>query len=383
MRFAIAGATIFDGSRMLEGHAVIVDGASVAGVLPAADIPRGVPVRRVEGLLAPGFIDIQVNGGSGVLFNDAPTVEAIRTIGAAHRRFGTTGFLPTLISDTREKMAEAVEAVRQGLEQGVPGLLGIHLEGPFLNPEKKGAHHARYMRPIESEDIRIITSLGAGRTLVTLAPEMVPLDLISRLAEAGVIVSAGHTAASYETLREATKLGLRGYTHLFNAMPPLMSRAPGPVGAALSNSAAYCSVIVDFQHVSAPALQVALQARALATTVLITDAMAVAGTDLKSFALQGRTIYRRDGKLVLEDGTLAGSDLDMAMAVKNCIEGLSLSDTTAIAMATLNPAAFLRLDHEIGRIMPGHCANFVLLDEGYRVVATWIDGSESEAAGGN
>ena len=188
-------------------------------------------------MLAPGFIDVQVNGGGGVLFNDMRNVEAIRAIGAAHRRFGTTGFLPTFMSDTRERMAEAVDAVRDGLALGIPGLLGIHLEGPFLNPERKGVHDAKYMRPVEEEDIRIMTSLGAGRTLVTLAPDMVPGEVISRLVEAGIIVSAGHTAADQETLAEARRRGLTGYTHLFNAMPPMAGRAPGPVGAALDDPA--------------------------------------------------------------------------------------------------------------------------------------------------
>ncbi len=204
---------------------------------------------------------MQVNGGGGVLFNDEPTVEGIRAIGAAHRRFGTTGFLPTLISDTRDKMRVAVGAVHDAMKAGVPGLLGVHLEGPFFNPARKGVHDPRFIRPIEDEDIREMNSLGTGRTLVTLAPEMVPTTAIGRLAEAGVIVSAGHTEASFEVLREARKNGLRGFTHLYNAMPPLQGRAPGPVGAALDNRDAFASAIVDMHHVSAPSLRVALQAK--------------------------------------------------------------------------------------------------------------------------
>jgi N-acetylglucosamine-6-phosphate deacetylase len=306
-------------------------------------------------------------------------VDGIRAIGAAHRRFGTTGFLPTLITDTREKMIGAVEAVRAGIEAGLPGLLGIHLEGPFLNPARKGVHDAKFMRPIEDEDIRILTSLGVGRTLVTFAPEMVPMNVIARLTEAGVIVSAGHTRADYATLMQARGYGLRGYTHLFNAMPPLQSREPGPVGAALDDPLAYSGLIVDLHHVAPPVLRVALRARGGERMFLVTDAMPTVGTDSSEFELQGRTIFRRDGRLTAEDGTLAGSDLDMAAAVRNAIAHLGVGLEDALRMASLVPAAFLRLDDELGRIKPGYRASMVLLDEQIRVRHTWIEGMEAEA----
>jgi N-acetylglucosamine-6-phosphate deacetylase len=297
MRFAITGARVFDGAHMLDGHTVLVEEGRIAGVVPAEAADRRTERQEVEGLLAPGFIDIQVNGGGGVLFNDQPTVEGIRAIGAAHRRYGTTGFLPTLITDRREQMAAAVEASRQALADGVPGVLGVHLEGPFLNPARKGVHDPAFMRPIEDGDFRIMTSLGAGRTLITMAPEMVGPDAVARLAEAGVIVSAGHSAADYETLQEARGRGLRGYTHLFNAMPPLQSREPGPVGAALDDPEAWCSLIVDMHHVGAPAMRIALAAKGTDRVVLITDAMSTVGSDAASFQLLGRTIFRENGRL--------------------------------------------------------------------------------------
>jgi N-acetylglucosamine-6-phosphate deacetylase len=372
MAFALVGARVFDGVRIREGCAVVVEGGRVRELCDADGTPAGVERRAIDGLLAPGFIDVQVNGGGGVLFNDAPDVAGIRAIGEAHRRFGTTGFLPTLISDTREKMAAAVEAVRHGLAAGVPGLLGIHLEGPFINPERKGAHDPDFIRPIEEEDIRIITSLGAGRTVVTLAPETAPMRAIARLAEAGVLVSAGHTAATYEILEGARRHGLRGYTHLFNAMPPLISREPGPVGAALAQDA-FFSLIVDFHHVSQPTLRAVSTKDRIPRTMLITDAMAVTGAALQSFALQGRTIHRRDGRLTTEDGTLAGSDLDMASAVRNMTRiGHGLEQ--ALEAASLSPARFLRLDKELGRILPGRRANLVLLGDDLSVRRTWIDG---------
>ncbi len=376
MAFAIVGAEIAQGKEFIEGHAVMVEGGRIEAICPGDRLPPDIQRRSVKGMLAPGFIDVQVNGGGGVLFNDMRNVDAIRAIGAAHRRFGTTGFLATFMSDTRERMAEAVGAVRDGLAAGVPGLLGIHLEGPFLNPERKGVHDARFMRPVEEEDIRIMTSLGAGRTLVTLAPDMVPGETISRLVGAGVIVSAGHTAADCETLAEARRRGLTGYTHLFNAMPPLAGRAPGPVGAALGDPQAWCGLIVDLHHVSAQSLRVAIAAHGVERMMLVTDAMPPTGTELLDFKLHGRTIFRRGGRLTTEDGTLAGSDLDMASAVRNCVARLSLGTPTALMMASLAPACFLRLNNELGRIAPGCRARFVLLDRTLNVCGTWIDGVE-------
>jgi N-acetylglucosamine-6-phosphate deacetylase len=376
MAVALVGARVFDGTQMRDGHAIVLDGGRIAAVPPAAEVDAGTEVRRIDGLLAPGFIDVQVNGGDGVLFNDQRSVEGIRTIGAAHRRFGTTGFLPTFITDTRAHMAEAVEAVRQGMAQGVPGLLGVHLEGPFLNPARKGVHDPSLMRPIEEEDIRIMTSLGAGRTLATLAPEMVAPQVIERLAKAGVIVSAGHTAADPATLEEATRRGLTGFTHLFNAMPPLAAREPGPIGAALTMAGAWASVIADLIHVAPTTLRVALAAKAADRIMLVTDAMPSVGTDVRSFDLQGRTILREGGRLTTAEGTLAGSDLDMAGAVRNMV-GLGVGLAQALRMASAVPAAFVGLDGELGHIAPGYRASLVLLDDALTVKGTWIDGAYS------
>jgi N-acetylglucosamine-6-phosphate deacetylase len=383
MRFAIAGARIFDGETMLDGHAVVIEAGRIAAVVSADQLGADLQIRHVDGLLAPGYIDVQVNGGGGVLFNDERSVEGIRAIGAAHRRFGTTGFLPTFVTDTRERMAEAVDAAREALQARVPGLLGIHLEGPFLNPERKGVHDAAYMRPIEEDDIRIMTSLGSGkgvgRTLVTLAPEMVPSWAISELVQAGVIVSAGHTKADPECLHEARRRGLSGYTHLFNAMPPLSSREPGPVGTALDERESFCGLIVDLHHVSALSLRVALAAKGADRMMLVTDAMPSVGSDLLTFDLLGRTIFRENGRLTTADGTLAGSDLDMATAVRNSVHFLKVDFPTALGMASLVPAKFLRLGDELGRIAPAYRANLVLLDDDLRVRRSWIDGAEEQA----
>jgi N-acetylglucosamine-6-phosphate deacetylase len=376
MRFALAGARVFDGVGMRDGLAVVIGGGTIEAIVPETEMATDVPVRRIAGLLAPGFIDVQVNGGGGVLFNDERSLKGIRAIGRAHRRFGTTGFLPTFVTDARERMPEAVEAAREALAAHVPGVLGIHLEGPFLNPARKGVHEPRFMRPVEPEDIRVMTSLGAGRTLVTLAPEMTGMAPIKALTDAGVIVSAGHTAADAAILDETRGMGLTGYTHLFNAMPPLAGREPGPVGAALAERDTWCSIIADIHHVSVAALKTAVAAKGVNHIMLISDAMPLVGADRDSFYLQGRSVIRRNGRLTTADGTLAGSDLDMASAVRNAVDHLGVRLEDALAMASRVPAAFLRLDSDFGRIAPGYRASMVLLDEALTVMRTWIDGEE-------
>jgi len=376
-RIALTGARIFDGAHIGDGKSALIENGRVADIVADRDVPADVERRELEGLIAPGFIDVQVNGGGGVLFNDARTVEGIAAIGAAHRRFGTTGFLPTLITDTPAAMVEAVAATKDALAAGVPGLLGIHLEGPFLNPERKGVHQSKFMRAVGEDDVAHMTSLRKGRTLVTLAPEMVSTQMIARLASAGVIVSAGHTRASYETVRAARGAGLTGFTHLFNAMPPLAGREPGPVGAALDDPDCWCGLIVDLVHVSAPSLRIAIAAKGWERMMLVTDAMPSVGSSLGSFVLHERTITRRDGKLTTEDGTIAGSDLDMASAVRNTVTALGLPLEAALHMASRAPAEFLGLDDELGRIAPGYRANLVLLDDGLKVRETWIDGISS------
>ena len=358
-----------------EGLAVRLRGNCIMGVGPVSELTPAARQRDLRGaLLLPGFIDIQVNGGAGVLFNDAPSVEAIARIGAAHRRFGTTGFLPTLISDDLATLETAIAATRQAMAEGVPGLLGIHIEGPFLSPRRKGIHQASKLRQIDEAAFELLTSLASGRTLVTLAPETTSVTMIERLARAGVIVSAGHSNATYATVREALDHGVTGFTHLFNAMSPLTSREPGVVGAALEDPASWCSLIVDGRHVDPVVLKIALRCKPLDRFILATDAMPCVGSSEKSFRLQGKLITVRDGACVDEDGTLAGSDLDMASAVRNAVSMLGLDLSDASRMASGAPAQFLGLGDLLGRIAPGYRANLVLMDDDLGVLDTWIGG---------
>lgn len=375
MTVALVNGRLLLGDSFAEGMAAVIDGGRIVAIVPEADLNGAAPRVDLEGRrLVPGFIDVQVNGGDGVLFNDAPTVETIARIGEAHRRFGTTGFLPTLISDDLDVVRRAVTAVDAAIEAGVPGVLGIHIEGPFLNVRRRGIHDAAKIRRLDDEGFDTLTGLRRGRTLVTLAPERTTADVIRRLVSSGIIVSAGHTNATYPVMRTALDAGLRGFTHLFNAMSPLTSREPGAVGAALEDAASWCGLIVDGRHVDPVVLRLALRCKPLDRLMLVTDAMPSVGLAEKRFDLQGQPIHVVDGVCVNEDGTLAGSDLDMASAVRNAVSMLGVSLAQAVAMASTHPAQFLGLGDRYGRIAAGFAADLVLLDEDGRVAQSWIAG---------
>lgn len=370
----INGRVLID-DAIVEGMAVVLDGPTIAAVVSVAELPAGIDRHDLKGgVLAPGFVDTQVNGGGGVLFNDAPTVEAIATIGAAHRRYGTTGFLPTLISDDLATVREGIRAVDAAIAAGVPGVLGIHIEGPFLNVDRKGIHDPSKIIRLDEDGYATVTGLSGGRTLVTLAPEQTSPEMIARLTDDGVIVTAGHTDATYDEMRTALDAGLSGVTHLFNAMSPLTSREPGVVGAALNDPGCWCALIVDGRHVHPATMQLALKVKASDRLMLVTDAMPSVGQTEKSFVLQDHRIRVVDGVCVNEDGTLAGSDLDMAQAVRNAQTMIGVSQAEALNLAGRNPARFLGLDTIIGRIASGWRADLVWLDEGGTVAGTWING---------
>ena len=377
---ALTGARLFTGEAMLDGFALIIEGERIADLVPDDRIPQGAePIRCPQGsTLAPGFIDAQANGAGGVLFNDEPTEGAVLAIAKALRRSGGTGLLPTLITDDRAKMAKAAEAVIAASRIPGSGILGIHFEGPFISPNRPGVHNPQYIRPLDEEDIAFLTGLPErmpqGRVLLTIAPEEVEDSVIARLAEAGIVISAGHTVASFERTRDAVGHGLRGFTHLFNAMPPINSRQPAVTTAALAGRETWCGIIVDGIHVHPAVLKMALAAKGADRFFLVTDAMPPVGTDATSFELYGQRILRRDGRLVTEDGTLAGADIDMASAVRNCVHMLGLPLEEALAMASLHPAEFLRLDDRFGRLAQGYRADLVLLGQDLEVLKTWIGG---------
>ena len=359
---------------VLAGHALLVRDGLIEAIVPQGEVPGDALMEALAGgLLAPGFIDTQVNGGGGVLFNASPTVRGIAAIGRAHRAFGTTGFLPTLISDGLDVVDRGMRAVERAMDENVPGVLGIHLEGPYLAPARRGVHDASKFRVLEEDGLALLTSLRRGVTVVTVAPEAASPAMIRRLAQAGVIVSLGHTDADYSAAREAFAAGAVGVTHLFNAMSPLASRAPGVVGAALE-SEAWCGIIVDGHHVDPAVLRLALRTRKVEKFVLVTDAMPSVGAASKDFELQGKQISVRDGVCVDPSGILAGSDLDMAGAVGNAMAMLGVSVSKAVMLASGAPAAFLGVSAERGSLAPGLAADLVLLDDEARVQKTWIGG---------
>ncbi|MEQ1687704.1 MAG: N-acetylglucosamine-6-phosphate deacetylase [Sphingopyxis sp.] len=373
-RFALIGARILSRGGWLDDHAVIVAGEMIEGVVPAAALDPGIDIQQLGGgALVPGFIDTQVNGGGGVLFNDAPTVDGIAAIAAAHRSFGTTAMLPTLISDDLSVVEQAIAAVDEAIASGVPGVIGIHIEGPFLNAAKRGIHDATKFRVLDADAVALLSSLKHGKTLVTLAPECAPSGMIAALVERGVIVAAGHTLASYDDMRCAIAEGLSGVTHLFNAMTQMEGRAPGVVGAALEGDL-FCGIIADGHHVHAAALRAAIRALGPERLMLITDAMPCVGTAMTSFRLGGEEIKLKDGALRDADGTLAGSNLDMGCAVRNAISMMTFNAQCAHIMASATPAHFLGISDEYGDISSDYHANLAHIDNNGVVQATWISG---------
>ena len=321
---------------------------------------------------------MQVNGGGGIGFNETPTLRGALAIAAAHRRLGTTGVLPTVITDTPAEMRAAAEAAAAAAAIPGSGVLGVHLEGPFLSPERAGVHRQHFIRPPEEADIAWLCTLprpSGGRVLQTLAPEQVPPATISRLASAGIRVSGGHSAASLEETQAALRAGMSGFTHLFNAMPPLAGRAPGIAVAAMTDPASCCGIIVDGIHVHPAMLRLALAAKPAGGMLLVSDAMPPARTALSEFMLQGRRVLRRNARLETEDGVLAGADLDLCGAVAQAIALLGLAPEEALRMASLYPARFLGLDRQLGRLAPGYRADIVLLDDRLRAAGSWLAGS--------
>jgi N-acetylglucosamine-6-phosphate deacetylase len=375
IRYAIAADMVFDGSATHQNAAVVVAGTRIVSVLPQSNLPSGLEVQALAAgdWLAPGFIDVQVNGGGDVLFNDAPTPETITTLVAAHRRFGTTALLPTLITDSEEKMRAAHAAVEAmvGVE---PSVLGIHLEGPFLSLEKCGVHDAKFVRKPAPSDVDLLCRDRKGALLVTLAPERVPEGFIRRLAQSGARIALGHSMATYEETRAAMAEGLSGFTHLFNAMRPLASRDPGPIAAALESAQSWFSMIVDGFHVHPAMLRLAL--RGQSHPMLVTDAMPPVGGKQRSFSLYGQKIKTVGGRCLRSDGTLSGALLDMSAGVRNCVGLLQTSLEDALRFASRNPAEFLGLGHVLGKLARGNRADMVAFDpKALSVHATWVAGS--------
>ena len=368
---------LFDGEVFHQNMAVTMDEGKITAVTSAAEVVDADPsmLTHLAGTLVPGFVDVQVNGGGGALFNDQPSVECIETIGRAHARFGTTGFLPTLITDDVSVMAKAADAVADAIKHNKAGVLGVHFEGPHLSVPKKGVHPQQYIRKISDEELAIFSRQDLGIKVVTLAPENVSTQVIKSLVKAGVRVCLGHSNADYDTVVAALDAGASGFTHLFNAMSPLGSREPGMVGAALESETAWCGLIVDGHHVHSAAAKVAINAKPRGKMMLVTDAMPPVGmAQDASFELFGIKVVRQGDRLNATTGELAGCVLDMVGAVNNTVAMLGLSHDEALRMASMYPAQFLGLDKALGLVKPGFKADLVLLNNANQVSRTYIGG---------
>lgn len=370
----LSGARVFDGKSFREGVSVTIVNGRIAG-LGAAPADAGETIDLGGGLLAPGFVDLQVNGGGGVLFNSDTSEAAVGTIVAAHRRYGTTGILPTVISDSREVQRRAVQAVEAAMAGGNESVLGVHLEGPHLDAGKRGVHREEYFRPLDGAERNWLAALVQRMTvLVTLAPEHTPPDEINALAELGIRVSAGHTNAAYATVREAAESGLSGFTHLYNAMGGLGSREPGVVGAALDLDDCWCGIIVDGQHVSPAAVRLAYRAKPPGKLYLVSDAMATSGSSVTSFELYGETVAVVDGALRNREGRIAGSSITLADAVRIAHQDVGLPLDACLRMASLYPASYIGESQDRGRIRAGYRADLVHLDDDLTVRGAWVGG---------
>jgi N-acetylglucosamine-6-phosphate deacetylase len=357
---------------ILSGRALLSEKGRISALVAADSVPANAKLVDLNGgTLVPGFIDVQVNGGGGVLFNDTPTVEGLAAIARAHARFGTTALMPTVISTDLDGIANCIAAVDAAIVSGVPGIVGIHIEGPYLSPKRRGIHNPTEFPKFDAAALKVLSSLQHGKTMVTLAPDVTTPNDVRALVAAGVIVCIGHSDASYDQAKAALKAGARGFTHLYNAMSPLNHRAPGVVGAALDDQESWCGIIGDGHHVAPAALRIAYTARGADKLMLVTDAMPPLGGD-PTFVLQGRTIHTENGCCYGPDGTLAGGAIGFDTIVKNAVEFLGIDLPTASKLASANAAAFLGLEKEIGVITPGARADFVLLDEHLDLIRTFI-----------
>ena len=374
-----AARVLVEGGKCLDSlpeATVVVEEGRILGVEPGWVAGHGIDLPG-EAVLAPGLVDLQVNGGGGLLYNDSPNAATALAIARAHRGFGVTTILPTLITDTPARMREACATIGDAVAQDRGGVGGLHLEGPFLSPLRPGVHDPALIRPIEPGELALIAGLAARVPVVlTLAPECVADAELRALAGAGARLCAGHSAASFERAVAALALGVAGFTHWPNAMPPLAGREPGVMGAALASPQAWCGVIVDGVHVHPATLRLLLAARPAGSrgrVVLVSDSMPTAGTALDRFTLGGRTILRCGGRLVTGDGVLAGADLDLGQAVRNAVSLLGLDGAEALRMASAYPACAAGL-HDRGRLAPGLRADLVLLGAGLDPIGTWVGG---------
>ncbi|AUJ34473.1 TPA: N-acetylglucosamine-6-phosphate deacetylase [Vibrio vulnificus] len=372
--YALTNCKIYTGSDVLSEHALIIENDLIQSIVPAADLPSGIEVKDLAGAnVSPGFIDLQLNGCGGVMLNDEITAETMQIMHKANLKSGCTSFLPTLITSSDEDMRSAISAARDYHAQYQNQSLGLHLEGPYLNVMKKGIHSVDYIRPSDTSMVDFICENADVVAKVTLAPELNDPEHIEKLRNAGIVVSIGHTNATYAEARKGFEAGITFATHLFNAMTPMVGREPGVVGAIYDTPDVYAGIIADGFHVDYANIRIAHKIKG-EKLVLVTDATAPAGANMDYFIFVGKKVYYRDGKCVDENGTLGGSALTMIEAVQNTVEHVGIALDEALRMATLYPAKAIGVDAQLGRIKKGYIANLTVFDRDFNVKATVVNG---------
>ena len=380
MKRALLGSQIFCGERFYDHHALLIDGNSIIEIVDENNIPKAFnKIELNQGILAPGFIDLQVNGGGGILFNNRPTKESLNTIINAHQFFGTTSIMPTVISDSIKVLTKCTRAVAQEIKKN-SGLLGIHIEGPFFSLKYRGVHQKKYISKLSSEYLELFSNLKEYPVILTLAPECISLKDLNHLASLGIKIMAGHTDASYDELEQAAKNNLNGFTYLFNAMSQMSAREPGAVGAALDFDNLYASIIVDLHHVHHSLIELAYQKKPIGKLFFISDSMATINHGEPTFELYDEIVSEQNGRITNAEGKLAGSSITQIDAVKNACQQCNIQLDHALAMASRYPAEFLGVEHYLGSLKPGYRADLVHFDSNFEVNNVWASGEQIKQA---
>jgi len=376
MKQALLGSQIFCGERFYDDHALLVEGKSIVDIVDKNNTPDNFnKIELDQGILAPGFIDLQVNGGGGVLFNNSPNKESLNTIIKAHQFFGTTSIMPTVISDSLEVLEQCIKTVTEEIKNN-SSLLGIHIEGPFFNTKYRGVHQKQYISTINSDYLNLFESLKGFPVMLTLAPECISSQQLKHLTSLGIKTLAGHSDATYDELDDAIKNGLDGFTHLFNAMGQISAREPGVVGSALHFENTFASIIVDLHHVHPSLIQLAYQLKPKGKLFFISDSMATINHGKPSFELYDEVVNESDGRLVNSEGKLAGSSITQIDAVKNAYQKCNIPLNQALAMASRYPAEYLGIENHLGSLKPGYRADLVHFDSNFKVHNAWVSGKQ-------
>ena len=376
MKQAITGSKLFNGKKFIEHKALLIDDQHIAGIVNEDAIPTDFQVKKLEGgILSPGFIDLQVNGGGGKLFNNSPDKESLNTIISAHQYFGTTSIMPTVISDSLNILQKCTDTISNEIDNN-HSLLGIHIEGPFFNVKYRGVHQKQYINTINASYLNLFETLDKFPVMLTLAPECISIKQLKHLKSLGFKILAGHTDANYDQLEEAVKYGLDGFTHLFNAMGQISAREPGVVGSAFDFDETSASIIVDLHHVHPSLINLSFKQKPKGKLFFVSDSMATINHGEPSFELYDEVVSESNGRIINSEGKLAGSSITQIDAIKNAYQKCSIPLESAISMATLYPAEYLGVSDYIGQLKKGYRADLTHFDSNFHVQNVWLAGKQ-------